>query len=359
MRYPTLCIDGLDRHLSPSEFEALSRFLGWEKWTQTREAERRMYSFLREERWEREVSTRDFFEVLLDFSRHLLESCHDLWLLNGTRIQRAAESGVPGVDRLAEILFETSLGDVCALVPVPNTSSPYDKTLLVKETMLHLLNTIKGAGSRRSEAIHLSRDNAKYLLLAARAYIVNASARLRGNYEAETVLEAVEKALYRGYGIQFVSWEETDPVEGEVTVSAAVETPYVPAQLWSRDRIVRVSQNLDKSVQIKKHYPESDNSPDARAWRLLMDNISKKQRIEFEKHGHITCVGSNTGDKYKVTTDRQMNIFPLTGNLAARFKLCAVTIDPDIPVYDQMLGQIKMIEQDEESFLKIADTWRL
>lgn len=94
----------------------------------------------------------------------------------------------------------------------------------------------------------------------------------------------------------------------------------------------------------------------ARAERLLVENISPKQREQLRLHGYFDVeIGGNT---YRIKRGRQGNVFSLDGRGGLIERLC---IHPEayVPDADTMLAQKLLLETDEAAFLRTANHTRL
>lgn len=94
-------------------------------------------------------------------------------------------------------------------------------------------------------------------------------------------------------------------------------------------------------------------SPDAeaKARALLLGSLTSCQREQLEKDGFFIVVGSHTGRHYKITTSRINNVSDEDVTYCAgpaRLNLAG----------DVMLAQKLILEQDELSFLTVANISR-
>lgn len=99
-----------------------------------------------------------------------------------------------------------------------------------------------------------------------------------------------------------------------------------------------------------------------RALETLKRWLTPEQREELAQTGSFTVKGSNSGDRYTISTglrfgnvkrDRRIRVglFKLPIKEAERY--CATSIR--LPIADQALIQKLMIENDEKGFLRVAN----
>jgi hypothetical protein len=94
------------------------------------------------------------------------------------------------------------------------------------------------------------------------------------------------------------------------------------------------------------------NMASDRAKNLLLSTLTKEQLKRFEEDRCIP-VDSEKGNSYIIRPAKSINI-EVVGK---HHKLCAGP-DADVPLYDAMLAQKLMLENDEKAFLKVANVWR-
>lgn len=95
-----------------------------------------------------------------------------------------------------------------------------------------------------------------------------------------------------------------------------------------------------------------------KARRLLLEWLSPEQRAQFEKNGTFDVIGSATAHRYRISQDPTYNVEDVSaGSATHREVLCVVSIEP-CPIFDTMLAQKIMIENDERAFLAIANLSR-
>jgi hypothetical protein len=93
-----------------------------------------------------------------------------------------------------------------------------------------------------------------------------------------------------------------------------------------------------------------------RGLRLLKDNLSAAQRIQYEAHRYFDVVGGSTGRRYRIRHGRQMNIDQLdrTGR-----RICGWCFYPQggLVAGDVMLAQKTALEAFESEALRIANRY--
>ena len=92
---------------------------------------------------------------------------------------------------------------------------------------------------------------------------------------------------------------------------------------------------------------------ESRSRRLLLVNLSDTQRTEFLERDSFDVIGGDTGKRYRIKRDRQMNIEELDGN-GVRTKLLCFMPKGDVPIGDMMLAQKLALELFETEALGIA-----
>jgi hypothetical protein len=92
---------------------------------------------------------------------------------------------------------------------------------------------------------------------------------------------------------------------------------------------------------------------ESRSHRLLVDNLSDTQRTEFLARGSFDVIGGDTGKRYRIKRDRQMNIEELNRSGRRIQQLCFLP-KGDVPLGDMMLAQKLALELFETEALGIA-----
>ena len=92
---------------------------------------------------------------------------------------------------------------------------------------------------------------------------------------------------------------------------------------------------------------------ESRSHRLLVDNLSDTQRTEFLARGSFDVIGGDTGKRYRIKRDRQMNIEELDRS-GRRIKQLCFLPKGDVPLGDMMLAQKLALELFETEALGIA-----
>lgn len=94
-----------------------------------------------------------------------------------------------------------------------------------------------------------------------------------------------------------------------------------------------------------------------KAKALLLAHCTDEQIEQYKRNDWFIVVGGETGIRYRVRRESQINIDVMSGD-KVEYKLCTVN-DPDyeVPIEDQLLAQKTMIELNEPEFLEIAKRW--
>lgn len=91
---------------------------------------------------------------------------------------------------------------------------------------------------------------------------------------------------------------------------------------------------------------------ETRALTLLLDMLTEQQRDEFQKYRHFTVHGRNW--RYRIRKGHAGNVDVVDKNGIISHRLCAHP-SYTVPDFDAMLAQKLMLEDDEDSFLSIAN----
>ena len=83
--------------------------------------------------------------------------------------------------------------------------------------------------------------------------------------------------------------------------------------------------------------------------------MSRKQKSDYKKHEYFFVIGNVTGDKYKITKGRQINIYKVSKDGTNLSRHCVVfsSENSDLPIEDHLLAQKLLIESNEQHFLDI------
>jgi hypothetical protein len=87
---------------------------------------------------------------------------------------------------------------------------------------------------------------------------------------------------------------------------------------------------------------------------LLKRWLSPAQLSQYESDGYFEVTGCDTGKRYRVRRDRQMNIDELDGH-GARVAVWCFGPEGHLPVGDVMLAQKVALETDEQAALAVAN----
>ena len=86
-----------------------------------------------------------------------------------------------------------------------------------------------------------------------------------------------------------------------------------------------------------------------------MENMSPKQRAEYNRRKRFEVVGGDTGRRYRIHHGNQMNIEQLDKE-GRRVSVLCFTPQGDLAVGDVMLAQKIALELFETEAIKIANT---
>lgn len=103
-------------------------------------------------------------------------------------------------------------------------------------------------------------------------------------------------------------------------------------------------------------YQESERKrkeAEARADKLLIENLTLQQRLDFEKTKSF-MVKATSGKRYRIRCGRMGNVDMINAKGFIEHRLCAHP-GVDVPNGDTMLAQKLMLEVDERAFLRIAN----
>src|SRR3954452_21461906 len=88
------------------------------------------------------------------------------------------------------------------------------------------------------------------------------------------------------------------------------------------------------------------NSPEARARRLLREWLSPEQRAQFDANGFFEVAGSLTGRRYRIYQGTMSNVLELDENLEPKVGWCFLP-ERALAIGDVMLAQKIALETDE------------
>jgi hypothetical protein len=93
---------------------------------------------------------------------------------------------------------------------------------------------------------------------------------------------------------------------------------------------------------------------ESRSHRLLIDNLTDNQRATFLSRGYFDVVGGDTGKRYRIKNDWQMNVEEFDGSVR-RTKLMCFTPKGGLPLGDMILAQKVALELFETEALIVAN----
>jgi len=102
--------------------------------------------------------------------------------------------------------------------------------------------------------------------------------------------------------------------------------------------------------------PTASNAAHARAMRLLMENLTRAQRDQYEKHEYFEVAGGETGRRYRIRRGVQANIEQIDNEGRLRRRLCFMP-DGELVVGDVMLAQKLALELFESQTLAVANAF--
>lgn len=94
-----------------------------------------------------------------------------------------------------------------------------------------------------------------------------------------------------------------------------------------------------------------------RADILLKQWLSPVQRMQYERDGHFEVEGSHSGKRYRIRSERQMNIDELD-DYGRRVAVWCFGPERYLPTGDILLAQKIALENDEQAALAIANRGR-
>jgi hypothetical protein len=93
---------------------------------------------------------------------------------------------------------------------------------------------------------------------------------------------------------------------------------------------------------------------ESRSHRLLVDNLSEAQRAQFLACDYFEVVGGDTGKRYRIKRERQMNVEELDRR-GQRIKLLCFMPKGGVPLGDMLLAQKIALELFETETLGVAN----
>ena len=91
-----------------------------------------------------------------------------------------------------------------------------------------------------------------------------------------------------------------------------------------------------------------------RAYTLLKRWLSPEQTAQLERHGYFEVRGSHSGKRYRIRSNRNMNIDELDGE-GSRVAVWCFGPMGNLPLGDNMLAQKIALETDEQAALAVAN----
>jgi len=144
-----------------------------------------------------------------------------------------------------------------------------------------------------------------------------------------------------------------EPVN-EIRTIGDHEPPQVDARgrwhNWWGQRRNSISTVTHRALSARGTTPEAD----ARAIRLLKENLSPTQRDQYEKSGYFHVIGGTTGKRYRIRNGCQMNVEELNKNDRCVRVLCFMPRG-GLVVGDVMLAQKLALELFESHALTVAN----
>jgi len=115
-------------------------------------------------------------------------------------------------------------------------------------------------------------------------------------------------------------------------------------------------KNTWRSLQVRKQQSHEQHErfkrSQARSLGLLLSQLDESQAKELNERHRFTMLGRD-GQRYLITYRQHGNVWLLGADGKPVTNYCIV--NDDVPIYDQMLGQKLLLENDLEAFLRIAN----
>ena len=87
--------------------------------------------------------------------------------------------------------------------------------------------------------------------------------------------------------------------------------------------------------------------------RLLLQNLSPKQRAQYARWNYFDVIGCDTGSRYRIRRGHVLNVELLDKKARRRAVLCFVPVG-QLPMGDVMLAQKLALESFEGQALRVA-----
>jgi hypothetical protein len=120
-----------------------------------------------------------------------------------------------------------------------------------------------------------------------------------------------------------------------------------------RDRWSLWWHNLSAIVPPRRPMPTSASRAEQRAIRLLVENLTAKQRRDYAKRQSFEVIGGHSGKRYRIRHGRQMNVDRLDRKGRVTRTLCFVP-QGNLATGDVMLAQKVALELYEQEAIGIA-----
>jgi hypothetical protein len=160
-------------------------------------------------------------------------------------------------------------------------------------------------------------------------------------------------------GDVWITWNTSGTNASATTMPVSVRRAAIPERTPEQiaaDQAAQRRREAEWKAERDKREAEA-KAAEARATKLLKENLDDEQRKELASHKRFHVVGSD-GERYEVDcTKRQHNVFAVKDGKRVR-EFCAVQTG-DTPLQDHLLAQKLMLEADADAFKRVANKWDL
>lgn len=133
---------------------------------------------------------------------------------------------------------------------------------------------------------------------------------------------------------------------------------------WCDGTLVRTQQlseeqrayNMQLAAEVTARHQENERKrieAEARAEKLLLENLDLKQRLDYEKSKSFVVHGQ-AGWRFRIRAGRMGNVDAIDKTGRVKHRLCA---HPNVmlPNCDTMLAQKLLLEDNQDAFIRIAN----
>jgi hypothetical protein len=140
------------------------------------------------------------------------------------------------------------------------------------------------------------------------------------------------------------------------TWCSGTTTSSTPLRAWQEEtaevRAARERMHAEATARLQEEQRKRKEAEE-RAEKLLVENLSLRQRLEYEKDKSFIVHGTRDR-RYRIRPGRQGNVDVIGRDGRIQHRLCAHP-SVDVPNADTMLAQKLHLELDDDAFVRVAN----